>query len=123
MAGNETADRGLPRAMPWTLLDFGADLMVVVPAFSSVAPASAEIRVLARAPAVRTGEASRLALRVSYPDGAVRSFPLDAVSEESQAAVRQAPAGSVVVVEEDASAPGGRRHAYVAAIRAEGGPS
>ncbi len=107
----------LPRALQWTLLSFPNSLLVVVPPFSRALPDSAEVLVLEEAPEVREGLASRLALRVTGRDGGSRMFALDAGSEPTGRADTVADAGSVVVVEEDESAPNGRRFAYVAKVR------
>jgi hypothetical protein len=104
-------------AMKWTLLDFGNDLMIVVPAFSQIRPDSASVRVLAETPEVASGAASRLALTVRGGDvRGARTYPLDLISERAQRAVAAAPLGSVVIVEEETARPGGRRFAYVAPV-------
>jgi hypothetical protein len=114
---DERSRHHLPRALQWTLMSFPTDLWVVVPPVSRAAPASAEVLVLDEPPDVRKGRASRLALRVTGTDGNSLMFALDAVSERAERAVAVAEAGSVVVIEEDESAPNGRRFAYVAAVR------
>ena len=113
---DKRSGRVLPRAMPWTLLTFQNDFLVVVRAFSPACPSSAEIVVLDEAPDVMEGRACRLALRITGADGRNRQFAMDAVSGASERAVADAPAGSVVVVEEDPAAENGRRFAYVATV-------
>lgn len=106
-----------PCAMAWTLLDYGSDMMVVIHALSDTCPASAVITELASPPSVPEGRASRLSLELHDASGAIRTFVMDEVPERDQGRVVEAPRGSVVIVEEDPSAPGGRRHSYVASIR------
>jgi hypothetical protein len=98
------------KPLQWTLLDFG-DLAVCVHALSQSMPADARILVL---PAPPSGDASRLALELVTAEGRRRLFSLAAMSAASVGAV--AMAASVVVVEEDAATPSGRRHAYVARV-------
>lgn len=107
----------LPRALPWTLLDYGSDLIVVIGAMSDICPSTASISELPQAPPVREGHASSLALRLVDDLGRARSYAMDAISDPDRDRLLDAPSGSVVVVEEDAAAIDGRRHAYVATIR------
>lgn len=105
-----------PKAMPWTLLTFAGDMIVAIPAIHSEPPASAVITVLDHAPRVRVGNACRLLLGVTSSDGLCQHFALDEISADAEMAIIGAPAGSVVVVEEEQGFPAMRRHAYVAWI-------
>ena len=104
----------LPRAMPWTLLDYGSDLVVVLAAFSPTRPLRAEIQELAKAPSVRNGTSSRLALGLYASDGKQSRYVLDAVPEREQQLILES--RSLVVVEEERSGPKAHRHSYVAKV-------
>jgi hypothetical protein len=90
--------------LPWTLFSSTVELAVVVPAFSPLRPSSASFD--------RPEPHGPLRLELEYDDGSALAWTMARSSEDAEATV--AAAASVVIVEEDASAPKGRRHAYVA---------
>jgi hypothetical protein len=110
-----TADKVLPRALGWAVLDNGSDLIVVIPTFSSRSPISADFQVLDRAPAIANGEAADLALVVYYGDGSRRRF---ALTKHDDAALVDRLTGmpDFVISEADSTPGGGNRYVYMATV-------
>lgn len=110
-----TATRPAKTAMPWALLRFGSDAAVCVHAFSGARPRSATLTLL-RTP-IRTdgGGRSRLRLTLERSNGKTRKLLLEQAAPDVEDAIGGL--ASVIVVEEDAEAPKGRRHAYVAQVK------
>ena len=94
----------------WSLLSFRDDIAAVLDAFSPAAPVSAELRV----PSPSADGLVRPVLHVVHEGGGYGTVALAGIPEEPAGRLRAAP--SLVVVEEDASSPGGMRHEYVAAV-------
>jgi hypothetical protein len=99
-------DAGHADSVSWTLLTSRTDLAIVIPRVSARRPTAASV--------VTPNAGGPIELRLGYPDGSVRTATLARASEAAEAAVTAA--ASVVIVEEDATAPNGRRYAYVAVV-------
>lgn len=100
----------------WARMGVGYETVVALPAFSVNPPARARILVRGRPWPVAEGGAGTLALELTGQDGATEIRPLMRMSADGERKVLETPAGSVVVIEEDAAAPNSRRFTYIAEV-------